>query len=350
MKTGDEILGLTPAQWAGVAAGVVAVTLPLVANATGHSFYIGFASRVLIVAIAVSSLNLLAGYGAMVSFGHAAYFGMGAYAVLMVSQMAGPLLPVWARTMWVAWPLAMLAAALLALLVGLVSIRVSKVYFIMITLAFGQMVYYLAVGLETFGGDNGMPLPGRAPTGISGLTLSNETHLYYVVLVLCVLAHLGLYRLVYSRFGVILRGVAVNDERMQAIGYPIERYKLAAFVIAGAFAGLAGALMAEQNAYVTPHFLEWMMSGELLVTVLLGGAGHVLGGIYGTVVMLGLKELLSTHTPYWHAVIGVLIIVLVSFGNNGIAGLERQWRMWRDEREFRLSRRLGKQRKHGAAT
>jgi branched-chain amino acid transport system permease protein len=350
MKTGDEILGLTPAQWAGVLAGAAVVALPLVAGATDHSFYIGFASRVMIVAIAVSSLNLLVGYGGMVSFGHAAFFGMGAYAVLIVAQWAGPLLPGWARAMWVAWPLAMLASAVLALLVGLVSIRVSKVYFIMITLAFGQMVYYLAVGLEAFGSDNGMPLPGRAPTGIPGLSLNNETHLYYVVLVLCSLAHFGLYKLVYSRFGVILRGVAVNDERMQAIGYPIQRYRLAAFVIAGAFAGLAGALMAEQNAYVTPHFLEWMMSGELLVTVLLGGAGHVLGGVYGTVVMLGLKELLSVRTPYWHAVIGVLILLLVAVGKNGIAGLERQWRMWRDEREFRASRRLGRQRKHGKAS
>lgn len=350
MKTGDEILGLTPAQWAGVMTGAAVVALPWVASATDQSFYIGFASRVMIVAIAVSSLNLLVGYGAMVSFGHAAYFGMGAYAVLMVSQWAGTLLPAWARSMWVAWPMAMFAAAALALLVGLVSIRVSKVYFIMITLAFGQMVYYLAVGLETFGSDNGMPLPQRATTGLAGLSLGNETHLYYVVLVLCLLVHLGMYRLVHSRFGIILRGVAVNDERMQAIGYPIRHYRLAAFVIAGAFAGLAGALMAEQNAYVTPHFLEWTMSGELLVTVLLGGAGHVLGGLYGTVVMLGLKELLSTHTPYWHAVIGALILLLVAFGNNGIAGIERQWKMWRDEREFRATRRLGAQRKHGATS
>lgn len=350
MKTGDEILGLTPAQWAGVLTGIAVVVLPLAARATDNSFYIGFANRVMITAIVVSSLNLLVGYGGMVSFGHAAYFGMGAYMVLIMSQLAGTLLPEWARTMWVAWPIAMLGAALLALLVGLISIRVSKVYFIMITLAFGQMVYYLAIGLESFGSDNGMPLAGRASTGISWLSLANETHLYYVILALCVLVHLGLHRLVYSRFGVILRGVAVNDERMQAIGYPIHRYRLAAFVIAGALAGLAGALMAEQNAYVAPHLLEWTMSGELLVTVILGGAGHLLGGIYGTVVMLGLKEIVSTHTPYWHAVIGVLIIVLVSVGNNGIAGLERQWKLWRDERAFRASRRLGKQRKHGASS
>ena len=350
MKTGDEILGLTPAQWAGVVTGVAVLVLPWVARATDNSFYIGFANRVMIMAIAVSSLNLLVGYGGMVSFGHAAYFGMGAYMVLVVTQLAGTLLPEWARTMWVAWPLAMLGAAALALVVGLISIRVSKVYFIMITLAFGQMVYYLAIGLESFGSDNGMPLTRRAPTGISWISLANDTHLFYVILVLCVVVHLGMHRLVYSRFGVILRGVAVNDERMQAIGYPIHRYKLMAFVIAGAFAGLAGALMAEQNKYVSPYLLEWTMSGELLVTVILGGAGHLLGGIYGTVVMLGLKEILSTHTPYWHAVIGVLIIVLVSIGNNGIAGLERQWLNWRDEREFRKKRNLGKQRKHGAVS
>jgi len=339
----------TTVQWAAVGTVTAAALLPLLANATDNSFYISFVSRVMIVAIAVSSLNLLVGYGAMVSFGHAAYFGMGAYAVLMVAQAAGPLLPEWARTMWVAWPLAMLAAGTLALLVGLVSVRVEQVYFIMITLGFGQMVYYLAIGLEVFGSDNGMPLPSRASTGIPGFSLASDTQLYFVVLVLCVLVHLGLRMLVHSRFGLIYRGVAVNEERMRAIGFPVLRYRLAAFVIAGAFAGLAGALMAEQNRYVAPHLLEWTMSGELLVTVILGGAGHVAGGIYGTVVMLGLKELLSAYTPYWHAVIGVLIIALVYFGNNGIAGLERQWARWRTEREWRLSRNLRDQAKTGAA-
>jgi branched-chain amino acid transport system permease protein len=348
MSTRFELKDVTLAQWAGVAAVVAVALLPPLAGATDNSFYIGFASRVMIVAIAVSSLNLLVGYGAMVSFGHAAYFGMGAYTVLAVTQAAGPLLPEWARSLWVAWPLAMLASGLLALLVGLVSIRVSKIYFIMITLAFGQMVYYLAVGLEVFGSDNGMPLPARAPTGVSGFSLASDTQLFYVVFVLCLLVHLGLRTLVHSRFGLIYRAVAVNDERMQAIGFPVARYRLAAFVIAGALAGLAGALMAEQNQYITPHMLEWTMSGELLVTVILGGAGHLLGGLYGTVVMLGLKELLSAHTPYWHAVIGVLILALVVVGNNGIAGLERQWRRWRDEREFRLSRNLRRQRDKGA--
>lgn len=348
MSTRFELKDVTWVQWAGVAAVVAVALLPPVAHATDNSFYVGFASRVMIVAIAVSSLNLLVGYGAMVSFGHAAYFGMGAYAVLMVAQAAGSALPEWARSLWVAWPLAMLASALLALLVGLVSVRVSKVYFIMITLAFGQMVYYLAVGLEVFGSDNGMPLPSRAPTGISGFSLASDTQLFYVVLVLCGLVHLGLRRLVHSRFGLVYRGVAVNEDRMQAIGFPVARYRLAGFVIAGAIAGLAGALMAEQNRYVAPHMLEWTMSGELLVTVILGGAGHLLGGIYGTVVMLGLKEFLSMHTPYWHGVIGALILTLVVVGNNGIAGLERQWRRWRDEREFRLSRNLSRQRDKGA--
>jgi branched-chain amino acid transport system permease protein len=348
MSTRLHLKDVTWAQWAGLAAGAALLLLPPLAEATDNGFYIGFASRVMIMAIAVSSLNLLVGYGAMVSFGHAAYFGMGAYAVLMVAQAAGPLLPGWARSLWVAWPLAMLASGLLALLVGLVSIRVSKVYFIMITLAFGQMVYYLAVGLEVFGSDNGMPLAGRAPTGIGGFSLASPTQFFYVIFGLCLLVHAGLYGLVHSRFGLVYRAVAVNDERMQALGFAVARYKLAAFVMAGALAGLAGALMAEQNQYVAPYLLEWALSGELLVTVILGGAGHVLGGIYGTVVMLGLKELLSTHTPYWHGVIGVLILALVAVGNNGIAGLERQWRRWRDERAFRRSRNLSRQRDKGA--
>ena len=307
--------------WLLPAAVVLALLLfPAAATWAGQDFYIGFASRVMIFVMAVSSLNLLVGYAGLVSLGHAAYFGFGAYVIAMLTVAAGRLLPAWATSAWVAWPLAMLGSALLALLVGTVALRTRQVYFIMITLAFSQMVYFLFIGMAMFGSDNGMSLPGRSFVGL-GIDLAKDTHFFYVVLALLVAVLLGLRSLVRSRFGVIVQAIAANESRMSAIGFPVFRYKLACFVIAGAVAGLAGALLANQNSYVSPHMLDWTKSGLLLVMLILGGAGYLAGGIYGTVALLVLEEMLSSHTPYWQAVVGGGIVAVVVVGNHGIAGL-----------------------------
>ena len=312
---------LTGPQWtAALIAMAAAIVFPLAASATDHTFYIGFATRIMIYVIVVSSLNLLVGYAGLVSFGHAAYFGVGAYAVGAATLLGGDVLPKWVASAWVAWPFAMLMGAVLAAAVGALALRTRQVYFIMITLAFSQMVYFLFIGMKSFGSDNGMSLASRSGFGL-GLDLANDTTFYYVVFVLTAATMFLLTLVVRSRFGVVMRGISENESRMSAIGIPVYRYKLVCFVIAGAFAGLAGALLANQNAYVSPRILDWTQSGILLMMLIVGGVGYRCGGIYGAVLLLVLEEVISSHTEYWQFFVGIGLISVVLFGNNGIASL-----------------------------
>jgi branched-chain amino acid transport system permease protein len=299
---------------------LVAVMFPTAATWAGQDFYIGFATRVMIFIVAVSSLNLLVGYAGLISFGHAAYFGFGAYAIAMLSVWSGKYLPAWTTSAWFAWPFAMLLSGLLALAVGSIALRTRQVYFIMITLAFSQMLYFLFVGMTTFGSDNGMSLRGRSPIGL-GLSLADDATFYYVVLALLLATFAVLRSIVRSRFGVVIQAIAENESRMAAIGISVYRYKLVCFVIGGAIAGLAGALLANQNSYVSPTLLDWTKSGSLLVMLILGGAGYLSGGIYGAVTMLVVEEVLADYTVYWQFFVGVGILVVVLMGNNGIASL-----------------------------
>lgn len=214
----------------------------------------------------------------------------------------------------------MLAGAMLAAVVGALALRTRQVYFIMVTLAFSQLVYYLFNGMKTFGSDNGMSLPTRSPVGL-GLDLANDLTFYYVVLFLTTITVLLLALTVRSRFGIVIRGISENESRMSAIGIPVYRYKLTCFIIAGAFAGLAGALLANQSNYISPRILDWTQSGTLLMMLILGGVGYRCGGIYGTVLLLVLEEALSSHTEYWQFFVGLGIIFIVLLGNNGIASL-----------------------------
>ncbi|MDB5963535.1 MAG: branched-chain amino acid transporter permease [Polaromonas sp.] len=312
---------LSRLQWtAALLALAAAIAFPIAASTLDQAFYIGFATRIMIYVIVVTSLNLLVGYAGLVSFGHAAYFGVGAYAVGAASLLAAGTLPAWVSSAWVAWPFAMVASALLALAVGALALRTRQVYFIMITLAFGQMVYYLFIGMKSFGSDNGMSLASRSSMGL-GLDLASDTTFYYVVLALTAATLLLLTMVVRSRFGVVMQGISENESRMSAIGVPVYRYKLACFVIAGAFAGLAGALLANQNAYVSPRVLDWTQSGILLMMLIVGGVGYRCGGVYGAVLLLVLEEVISSHTEYWQFFVGVGLIAVVLLGNNGIASL-----------------------------
>lgn len=314
----------SPAAWRAAAGPLLALALaiafPVAALAMDEAFYIGFATRIMIYVLAVSSLNLLVGYAGLVSFGHAAYLGFGAYALAFATIHAGSWLPSWSSSAWFAWPFAMLCSGVLALGVGALALRTRQVYFIMVTLAFGQMVYYLFVGMKSFGSDNGMSLAGRSPLG-RWIDLNQDLPFYYVVLALLVTALLVLRSLVRSRFGVVIQGIKENEARMTAIGFPVYRYKLICFVIAGAMAGLAGALLANQNNYVSPRMLDWIQSGNLLVMLILGGVGALYGGVYGTVLMLVLEELLSSRTEYWQFFVGIGVIAVVLAGRNGVAGL-----------------------------
>lgn len=292
--------------------------LPPLAASLGQDFYIGLATRILIFALAATSLNLILGFGGMVSFGHAAFVGTGAYAVGILMQQG-------VMSAWIAWPAAVLASALFALLVGAVSLRTRGVYFIMITLAFAQMLYYLMVSIKAWGGEDGLTLPGRSVLG-GGFDLGDDTRFYYLVLALFALCFVGIQCLLNARFGHVLQALRENETRMGAIGFPVYRYQLAAFTLAGALAGLAGVLLANQSSFVSPSLLQWNQSGLLMVMVILGGVGHLWGGFIGAVVFLLLEELLSAYTIHWQFILGALLLLVVLAAPRGLAGLLPQQR------------------------
>ena len=292
---------------------IVAALVPWLAGLLDQGYYVGFVRRMMIFAIAAASLNFIMGYGGMVSLGHAAFFGIGAYTV-GIAMVHG------VTSAWIAWPLAVLFAALAALAIGSISLRTRGVYFIMITLAFAQMVYYLAVGLKHYGGEDGLNLAQRSAIGL-GLDLASETTLYYVVLLALATVMLFLNRAVGARYGRVLMGIRENETRMEAIGFATYRYKLAGFAIAGGLAGLAGALFANHNLFVSPAALHWTQSATLVVMVLLGGIGFRYGGLAGAVALLMLEELLATLTDYWHLPLGLILLAVVFFAPRGLAGL-----------------------------
>jgi branched-chain amino acid transport system permease protein len=296
---------------------LLVVIFPLVMHVLDQHFYIAFATRILIYAMAAASLNLVLGYGGMVSFGHAAFFGAGAYVVGIFAAEG-------VRSLWIAWPAAILVAALAALLIGAISLRTRGVYFIMITLAFAQMVYYVFVSMKAYGGDDGLSMPGRS-TGL-GLELRNDFVWYYLVLGLLLVVLYLLHRLLGSRFGRVIEAIRENETRATAIGYPVYRYQLLCFVISGAIAGLAGALIANQTSYVGPALLHWVQSGTLMIMVILGGVGRFWGGPVGAVVLLALEELFSgssllgAYSLHWQLPVGIILLAVVLFAPWGIAG------------------------------
>jgi branched-chain amino acid transport system permease protein len=289
------------------------VALPPLATALGQTYYIDLVRRILILSIAAISLNLILGYGALVSFGHAAYLGTGAYTVGIMAFYG-------VASGWLQWPLAVGASALVAAAIGAVSIRTSGIYFIMITLAFTQMLYYLGISLAEFGGDDGMRL--KAKSQFSGLVdLRDPVAFYYLALALMLFSVFLVYRIVNSRFGMVLRAAKSNDARTRAIGFSPYFYRLAAFVIAGAMCGLAGALYANHTNYITPGLMSWQQSGELMFMVILGGMASTAGPVIGTFALLLIEEALKGWTEYWQAVLGPLLVLSVIFFKRGLAGM-----------------------------
>ena len=301
-------------RFAGVffAAGMLCAA-PWLLHVAGQDYYISLVTRILIFALAATSLNLVVGFGGMISFGHAAFFGAGAYAVaiLMLQGLA---------SMWIGFPVAMLTGAALAALVGVVSLRTRGVYFIMITLAFAQMIFYVVVSLKILGGDDGLTLPGRSSIG-AGWSLNSDSALYYLAL-LCLGGGVWLVRsLLNSPLGYALQGARENALRMEALGYPVFRVRLIAFVLSGGLAGLAGALMANQSGLASPSLLVWQESGMLLVMVIAGGVGALYGGVAGAAALILLEELFSGFTLHGQLGIGVALLLLVLFAPRGVAGL-----------------------------
>jgi branched-chain amino acid transport system permease protein len=288
------------------------VALPWLMQLIDQDFYVSLASRVLIFALAATSLNLVIGFGGMVAFGHAAFFGAGAYSVAVLAQNG-------VLSAALAWPLAMAVAALLALLIGAISLRTRGVYFIMITLAFAQMVFYLLVSLKAWGGDDGLALVSRSTFGL--VDLADDTSFYFVALAILALVLAALDRLAHSRFGRVIQSIRENETRMEAIGYPVFAYKLVCFVIGGALAGLAGALLVNQSGLASPNLLHWMQSGTLMVMIVLGGVGSVYGGVVGAALLLIGEEVLAELVPHWQLGLGLLLLAVVLWAPLGIAGL-----------------------------
>jgi len=304
--------------------GVVALVLaalPPVAAALGQGFYVDLVRRIMIFAIAAVSLNLILGYGGMVSFGHAAYLGVGGYAVAIFAFYG-------VNDGLLQWGVAIGASALVALAIGAVSIRTSGVYFIMITLAFTQMLYYLGISIEEYGGDDGIRLKTRSELPL--LDLSDPLQFYYLVLALLLLSVFFVHRLVNSRFGMVLRAAKSNEPRVLAIGFSPYRYRLAAFVIAGAMGGLAGALLVNQVNFLTPEYMHWTRSGEIMFMVILGGMGTSAGPVLGSFALLLLEDILSNWRDprwigeHWQVILGPLLVLAVIFFRRGLAGIFRK--------------------------
>jgi branched-chain amino acid transport system permease protein len=279
----------------------------------GELFYTRLFTRIMIFAIAAVSLDLILGYGGMVSFGHAAFLGVGAYVVAILSYHG-------IESAFVSWPIVLIASALVSLGIGAISLRTSGVYFIMITLAFAQMLYYFFFGLEEYGGSDGIPVFSRNTLG-GVLDLGQHNVFYYFVMAILLLVLFFTHRLVCSRFGMVVRGIKENERRMLSIGFPTYRYKLACFVVSGVIAGISGALMANQTLYVSPALMHWTRSGDILVMVILGGMGSLLGPVLGALTLLLTEEVFSSYTEHWMILLGPLLVLMVLFARNGIYGL-----------------------------
>jgi branched-chain amino acid transport system permease protein len=311
---------ISPRTWILIAILLLLAAVPPIATAFAQPFYLDLLRRVMIFAIAATSLNLILGYGGMVSFGHAAYFGIGAYAVGVLSHHG-------IDNGWLQWGLAIGVSALVAAAIGSVSVRTSGIYFIMITLAFTQMLYYLGISIAEYGGDDGMRLKVRSQ--FSGLIdLNDPASFYYLVLAILALFLYLSRRLVNSRFGRVLQAVRSNEARTRAMGISPYPYRLAAFIIAGAMCGLAGALLVNHTAYLTPEFMNWTRSGELMFMVILGGIATTAGPLLGAAGLLLLEDGLQGWSvlpkwvhEHWQLYLGVILVLVVLYAKRGLAGL-----------------------------
>ena len=289
------------------------LAVPALATLAKQPYYIDLIRRVMIFAIAAVSLNLILGYGGLVSFGHAAYLGVGGYSVGILAFYGF-------NSGWLQWSVAVLASALVALVIGAISVRTRGIYFIMITLAFTQMLYYLGISVEEYGGDDGMRL--KVKSQFSGLIdLGDPVAYYYLVLALMLACMYVVHRLINSRFGMVIRAAKSNEARSRAIGFSPYPYQLAAFVISGALCGLAGALLVNHTAYITPAFMDWTRSGEIMFMVILGGMATVPGPALGAFALLIVEDLLAGWTQHWQVILGPLLVLCVLFFRRGLAGL-----------------------------
>ena len=302
------------------------LSLPLLADAMGEPFLTTVCSRILIYALAAVSLDLILGYGGLVSFGHGAFFGIGAYVVgilthhaynaEVISYLPGD----WSGSTAaiIQWPLAILVSGFFALVIGALSLRTQGVYFIMITLAFAQMLYYFMISLPTYGGEDGLNLWERS--SLPPIDMYNDQEFYYLTLALLLGFLAVAKRIVNSRFGMVLQGCKQNEARMKTLGYPTYMYKLVAFVIAGMGAGLAGGLAANHTEFVGPGMMHWTRSGDIMIMVILGGMGTLYGPVLGAITLLLMEEVLIQFTEHWMVILGPFLVFVVLYARGGIYG------------------------------
>jgi branched-chain amino acid transport system permease protein len=299
---------------------LVLAVLPLLTQAFDQRYLLSIGTRIVIWSIAAVSLNMILGYGGLVSFGHAMFFGIGGYAVGILSAEG-------ISSGWIQWPVAVLAATAWAALIGALSLRTRGLYFIMITLAFAQLVYYVGSGLEAYGGDDGLNISRSRFPGL--IDLRDKASFYWLCFALLCASLWFCGRYANSHFGLVLRGAKSNELRMTALGFPVFRYRLAAFTISGALGGLSGILLANEGAYISPAMMSWMKSGDLIVIVVLGGMGTLFGPLYGTIAFFVLEEALPpilnlAHKgwgEYWMIVFGPLLVLIALYARGGIDSL-----------------------------
>lgn len=292
--------------------------IPVFAATTTETYILSLVMRVMIFSIAALALDLIVGYGALVSFGHAAFVGLGAYAVGILAAHG-------VNDALISLPVALIVSALFALATGVVCLRTKGVYFIMITLAFGQMAFFTASSLAPYGGDDGLTI--RARNTLAGLgLLGNERAFYYVTLGCLLGTYLLCRALIASRFGRVFRGARENVTRMATIGFEVYRFQLVAYVIAGTLGGLSGFLLANATEFVSPSYMSWQRSGELLIMVIFGGLGTLNGAIIGSAAFLLLEQWLSGITEHWKLIFGPLLVLVAVFAPGGLIGVVQKLR------------------------
>lgn len=300
--------------------------VPLYSNATDAPFLVTLTTRILIFGIAALSLNLILGYGGLVSFGHALYLGLGVYAAAILSFHG-------IDNGWIQLLSTVIVCGLVGLLTGSIALRTSGISFIMITLAFAQMFYFLFVSLSQYGGDDGLRL--GSGSNFSGVVLTAPLVLYYVSFVILCACLYGSHRLVNSRFGVVVRASKSNERRMKALGFPTFRYRLAIYVVSAALCGVAGLLYGNLTQFGSPSYMSWTTSGELIVMVILGGMGTLFGPLFGALAMILTEEGLKALTEHWMVIFGPLLVIVITASRLGIVGLlqaiDKRWSAMRKE-------------------
>ena len=300
-------------RWVMVLVLVILALVPVFVAFSGNYFYLDVATRLIILAIAAVSLNLILGYGGMISFGHAAYLGIGAYAVGIPAYYE-------IYDGYLQITLAVVLSALFALITGAICLRTRGIHFIMITMAFSQMLFFGLVSIEEYGGDDGLVIEYRSE--FSGLLdLEQATQLYYAALVSLVVFLFLISRLIQARFGMVIQGTKGNDRRMRSLGFDTYRYQLACYVISGAICGYAGALLGNFTNFISPEMMDWTRSGELIFMVVLGGGGTLFGPVIGAAAFILLEEVLSGLWLYWQFIFGLILILVVIFAKRGLMGL-----------------------------